>query len=537
MALSQAAPPIKEMLPVYKRRTFAIISHPDAGKTTLSEKMLLYAGAIELAGNVRARRDRRNTVSDWMEIERTRGISISSSVLQFDYADYVVNLLDTPGHQDFSEDTYRTLAAVDSAVMVLDAAKGIEPQTRKLFEVCRLRGIPIFTFINKMDRPARNTFALLDEIQEVLGMESVPMNWPTGDGNLFKGIYNRETERLHLFTRTERNERRAAETLLTLDEFLQASKQEESTLGEKLLQDIELLDGLGIHLEPEKVLSQKQTPVFFGSALTNFGVELFLQRFLALAPFPQPYKAIDRQILPTEPDFSGFVFKIQANMDPKHRDSVAFLRVCSGEFTRGMSITHQPTKREIRFPTTYKTFAREREIVETALPGDILALPNNGRFSIGDTFYTGRPLEYERIPRFGPEHFAILHNVDMNKYKQFDQGLHQLETEGAIQVLYNVHSSRREPIIAAVGKLQFEVVAARLENEYGAKTRTEPMAIDAARWLEFDETVDIDALARQDVILAKDTKDKYVLLVRARFMLDLIQERFPSIRYSKISAS
>ncbi|MEX2161360.1 MAG: peptide chain release factor 3 [Anaerolineales bacterium] len=526
-----------QVLPITKRRTFAIISHPDAGKTTLSEKMLLYAGAIDLAGHVRARRTQRATVSDWMEMEKKRGISIASSVLQFDYAGYVINLLDTPGHQDFSEDTYRTLAAVDSAVMVLDAAKGVEPQTRKLFEVCRLRGIPIFTFINKMDRPARDTFALLDEIQDVLGMQPVPLNWPIGDGVNFRGVFDRQAGQVHVFSRTERNEKRALDTLLSLDEFHEQNRGEGSSLGDKLVQDLELLDGLDIHLDSEAVLEQKQTPVFFGSALTNFGVELFLHKFLELSPPPQSYKTDGEEISPLEGGFSGFVFKIQANMDPKHRDSVAFLRVCSGVFERGMSLVHAPTKRELRFPRTYKTFARERETVDTALPGDILALPNNGQISIGDTFYVGKRVEYERMPRFEAEHFAVLTNRDVLKNKQFDQGLRQLETEGAIQVLYNVNASRREPIIAAVGMLQFEVVAARLENEYGVRTQLEPLPHEMARWLQIGEGVSMDALARQDTILAQDSKEEYVMLFKHKFMLDLMLERFPAVTFSKISAA
>lgn len=535
MTLVTAQTPANLLNPVYRRRTFAIISHPDAGKTTLTEKFLLYAGAIDLAGTVRAKRTRRATVSDWMEIEKKRGISISSSVLQFDFSGFVINLLDTPGHQDFSEDTYRTLAAVDSAVMVLDAAKGVEPQTRKLFEVCRLRGIPIFTFINKLDRPASDPIALLDEIQEVLGMEPVPLNWPIGDGVLFQGVFDRQTEQVHLFTRTERNEKKALDTELPLDEFLAQTEHPET--GVKLQQDRELLDGLGIHLDSQAVLSQKQTPVFFGSALTSFGVEMFLHKFLELSPPPQAYTSNSQAISPLSSGFSGFVFKIQANMDPKHRDSVAFLRVCSGVFERGMSLTHAPSGRELRFPRTYKTFARERETVDTALPGDILALPSNGQFTIGDTFYVGSKVEYERIPRFEPEHFAVLLNKDVQKNKQFDKGLRQLETEGAIQVLYNETTSRREPIIAAVGLLQFDVVLARLENEYGVRAQLDPLPHELARWVEIGAGVSMEALARQDTILARDTKDQLVMLFKHQFMLDLVQERFPAIKFSNIGAA
>lgn len=324
---------------INNRRTFAIISHPDAGKTTLTEKLLLYGNAIDLAGNVRARRNQRNTTSDWMEMERQRGISITSTVLQFPYQGYVINLLDTPGHQDFSEDTYRTLSAVDSAVMVLDAAKGIEPQTRKLFDVCRKRGIPIFTFINKMDRPARSPLELLDEIENVLGMQPVPINWPLGDGFDFKGVYDRKHVGIYLYERTERNERMAPEKFFTFKSLLEAKLMKRDHI-DKVQSDIELLDGLGIDFNHQRMLNEEQTPVYFGSALTNFGVRLFLESFIQLAPAPQPFESDQGVVNPTDEEFSGFVFKIQANMNPKHRDSVAFLRICSGKFDRGMDVIH-----------------------------------------------------------------------------------------------------------------------------------------------------------------------------------------------------
>ncbi len=438
------------------RRTFAIISHPDAGKTTLTEKLLLYGNAIELAGNVRARRNQRSTTSDWMEMERERGISITSTILQFPYQDYIVNLLDTPGHQDFSEDTYRTLSAVDSAVMVIDAAKGIEPQTLKLFEVCRKRGIPIFTFINKMDRPARDPLELLDEIKKVLGMEPIPMNWPIGDGPDFRGVYDRATQGVEVF--------------MSLDQLAQNKTLSQRRFDE-LAESIHLLDEAGVVFDHESVLDEKQTPVFFGSAVTNFGVRLFLDTFVKYAPPPQPYQSDAGEVFPTAPDFSGFIFKIQANMNPKHRDSVAFLRICSGRFERGMNLIHAQSGKTLRLLRPYKPFANEREILDEAFPGDVLGIPNTGDFAIGDTLCSGSAIQFASIPRFQPEHFALLRNTDLSKQKQFAKGLQQLESEGAVQILYNINAFKREPILAVVGQLQFDVVQARLKSEYNVPTR------------------------------------------------------------------
>lgn len=528
---------INSVSKITQRRTFAIISHPDAGKTTLTEKMLLYSGAINLAGNVRARKNQRSTTSDWMEIEKTRGISIASSVLQFIYANHVVNLLDTPGHDDFSEDTYRTLSAVDSAVMVLDAAKGIEEQTKKLFEVCRLRGIPIFTFINKMDRPSKAPLALLDEIQEVLQMEPVPLTWPVGSGHQFMGVYDRAAEEVILFERSVRNEQQAAEKRISHDEFIaKLGDGEAHPQIETALADIELLDGLGIELSPAKVLAQSQTPVFFGSALTSFGVGSFLTRFLELSPGPQPYRDEDGlRISPDDADFSGFVFKIQANLDPRHRDSVAFLRICSGTYERGMSVVHEPTGREVRLPTVFKTFAQDREVVEQAYPGDIIAIPNNGSFKIGDTFYAGASKKFKGIPRFSPERFAVIQIADISKHKQFDKGLAQLATEGAIQVFYNVHTSRREPILAAVGNLQFEVVQARLKNEYGVETTLAHNDFQHARWVVEDGGVDIKGLSQHNRLVAQDHKGDPVLLFQSRFALEHFETRNPEIKLAAIA--
>jgi peptide chain release factor 3 len=524
LAIGQVAAP---------RRTFAIISHPDAGKTTLTEKLLLYGNAIELAGNVRARRNQRSATSDWMALERERGISITSTVLQFPYQGYVLNLLDTPGHQDFSEDTYRTLSAVDSAVMVLDAAKGIEPQTRKLFEVCRKRGIPIFTFINKMDRPARDPLELLDEIEALLGMEPVPMNWPLGDGPHFEGVYDREARGVYLYQRTERNERIAPEEFVTLDDLL-ASGRLARPRHQQLAEQIALLDALGMVFDHRRVLNEEQTPVFFGSALTNFGVRLFLEAFVAFAPPPQPYAGEAGLIQPEAPGFSGFIFKIQANMNPKHRDSVAFLRVCSGRFEKGMLATHAQTGNTVRLQRPYKLFANEREIIEEAFPGDVVGLPNNGAFAIGDTLCSGVPFKFASIPRFPPEHFALLRNTDIGKQKQFIKGLRQLESEGAVQVFYNTNAFKREPILAVVGQLQFEVVQARLELEYSVPTRLEPLPFVLARWVEGPLATIENLPARSEVLLARDAKEQLVMLFNAPFYLKYFSEKYPELIFKEI---
>ncbi len=516
------------------RRTFAIISHPDAGKTTLTEKLLLYGNAIELAGNVRARRNQRSTTSDWMEMERERGISITSTILQFPYQDHVINLLDTPGHQDFSEDTYRTLSAVDSAVMVIDAAKGIEAQTLKLFEVCRKRGIPIFTFINKMDRPARDPLDLLDEIKKVLGMEPIPMNWPLGDGPLFKGVYDRATKTVCLFERTERNERMAAETFMPLEHLVENNVLSE-TRFDQLAESIHLLDEAGVIFNHESVLNEKQTPVFFGSALTNFGVHLFLDAFVKYAPPPQPYASDTGLIQPTAPDFSGFIFKIQANMNPKHRDSVAFLRICSGRFERGMDLVHVQGEKTIRMLRPYKPFANEREILDEAFPGDVLGIPNNGDFAIGDSLCSGAQVRFASIPRFQPEYFALLRNTDLSKQKQFAKGLLQLESEGAVQVLYNLNAFKREPILAVVGQLQFDVVQARLKGEYNVPTELERLPHTLMRWIKGADAVVENLPNRSEVIVARDSRNNWVALFSTPFFLKYYAEKNPELGFVDIT--
>jgi peptide chain release factor 3 len=515
------------------RRTFAIISHPDAGKTTLTEKLLLYGNAIHLAGSVRARRNQRSATSDWMEMERERGISITSTVLQFPYNGHVVNLLDTPGHQDFSEDTYRTLTAVDSAVMILDAAKGVEAQTRKLFDVCRRRGIPLFSMINKMDRPALDPLELLDELENILGMQPIPINWPIGDGANFMGVYDRASGQVHLYDRTVRNQTISPETITSLDDPRIVAKLGDADF-EELQTNIALLDELELEFDQDEFLAARQTPVYFASALTNFGVQLFLDDFVRYAPPPEAYASDLGPIDPQSNEFSGFVFKIQANMNPKHRDSVAFVRVCSGRFERNMPVNHMRTGKTVRLPRPYKFFAEEREVIEDAYPGDIIGLPNKRDFQIGDTISSGREFNFGAIPRFAPEHFARLINVDISKQKQFQKGLQQLETEGAMQVLYETDAQRREPIVAVVGVLQFEVMQARLESEYNVKTRLDPLPHNLCRIVDGPLEL-IEALPWQySMIRAQDRYGKLVALMNSKHDLNFYSGKYPELTFSEI---
>jgi peptide chain release factor 3 len=490
---------------VQARRTFAIISHPDAGKTTLTEKLLLYGGAVQLAGSVTARKNQRATTSDWMELEKKRGISISSTVLQFDYAGYRLNLLDTPGHKDFSEDTYRVLTAVDSVVMVIDAAKGIEPQTRKLFEVCRQRAVPIFTFINKCDRPMKEPLALLDELERVLGIGAFPVNWPIGNGFEFQGVFDRQTQQMHLFERTVGGQYRAPVEVGGLHDELIRGRLDDATFH-KTVEELQMLEHAGHEWDDTAVLGEKTTPVFFGSAINNFGVQLLLDGFLKHAPGPcGRYSAIvpasrgsqaqspsDNNggqaptppfIAPEHPAFSGFIFKIQANMDPKHRDRIAFVRVCSGKFERDMTVYHSRSEKKVRLSSSHKIFGNERETVDEAFPGDVIGLVGHDSFGIGDTLTTDPQILYNEIPRFTPEAFSYLHNPNTAKFKQFRQGLDQLLQEGVIQALYLHNSAVKTPLLAAVGPLQFEVAQFRLENEYGAISRLEPAPWTVVRWL------------------------------------------------------
>jgi len=467
---------------IQRRRTFAIISHPDAGKTTLTEKLLLYGGAVQLAGSVTARKNQRASTSDWMELERKRGISISSTVLQFDYGGYRLNLLDTPGHKDFSEDTYRVLTAVDSVVMVIDSAKGIEPQTRKLFEVCRQRGVPIFTFMNKCDRPMKHPLALLDELERVLGIGAFPVNWPIGTGFEFQGVFDRQTRQMHLFERTVGGQFRAPVQVGGLHDEIIRARLDDATFH-RTVEELEMLEHAGHEWDDAAVLADTTTPVFFGSAVNNFGVQLLLDGFLKHSPSPRPRLMAGVEISPEHPAFSGFIFKIQANMDPRHRDRVAFVRVCSGKFERDMTVHHSRSAKKARLSSSHKLFGNERETVDEAYPGDVIGLVGHDTFGIGDTLTTDPGIIYREIPRFTPEAFAYLHNPNTAKFKQFRRGLDQLLQEGVIQVLELRDAATRAPLLAAVGPLQFEVVQFRLESEYGAASRLQSTPWTVARWL------------------------------------------------------
>ena len=519
---------------VENRRNFAIISHPDAGKTTLTEKLLLYGGAIHEAGAVKARRAQRKATSDWMAMEQQRGISITSTVLQFEYRNCQINLLDTPGHQDFSEDTYRTLAAADNAVMLIDAAKGLEPQTRKLFEVCKLRGIPIFTFINKLDRPGREPLDLLDQIEQELGLQTFAVNWPIGMGDRFKGVFDRETEQVHLFERSAHGSREARNTILNLGDA-KIEQLIEQELYYQLKNDRELLSGVGPELDLELVHQGKMTPIFFGSAMTNFGVELFLKYFLDYALKPGSHNSSVGEMPPTYEEFSGFVFKLQANMDPKHRDRVAFIRVCTGKFEKDMTVNHARTGKTVRLSRPQKLFAQERESIDSAYPGDVIGLNNPGVFAIGDTIYTGQKLEYEGIPYFSPELFATLRNPNPSKFKQFQKGISELREEGAVQIMHSVDEAKRDPILAAVGQLQFEVVQFRLQNEYGVETILELLPYNVARWVDGGWEV-LDKVGRLfNSTTVKDNMGRPVLLFRNEWNCQQLEGDHPELKLSAIA--
>ena len=518
---------------VSKRRNFAIISHPDAGKTTLTEKLLLYGGAIQQAGAVKARGEQRKVTSDWMELEKQRGISITSTVLQFAYKDKTINLLDTPGHQDFSEDTYRTLAAADNAVMLEDAAKGLEPQTRKLFEVCRMRQIPIFTFINKMDRPGQEPLELLDEIESELGLSTFAVNWPIGSGELFRGVVERATKEVVLFSRAERGKQSSEIRLKINDPELKNLVEEE--LLTKALEEIEILDEAGCDLNQELILSGELTPVFFGSAMTNFGVRPFLDNFLELSQGPVARNSFDGPIVPTRESFSGFVFKLQANMDPKHRDRVAFVRVCSGRFEKDMTVQHARTGKQIRLSRPQKIFGQDRAVVDDAYPGDVIGLNNPGMFSIGDTLFIGPRVEFEGIPCFSPEIFSWLRNPNPSAFKNFRKGVNELREEGAVQILYDKDQSKRDPILAAVGQLQLEVVQHRLASEYGVETRLEPMGYQVARWVKGGWPA-LEEVGR--IFNCKTVQDAWlrpVLLFKNEWNLNQLKEDHPEMELNSVA--
>lgn len=506
----------KEM--IEKRRTFAIISHPDAGKTTLTEKLLLYSGAIQLAGSVKGKKTDKHAVSDWMEIEKQRGISVTSSVMQFEYNGCCINIIDTPGHQDFSEDTYRTLMAADSAVMVIDASKGVESQTKKLFKVCLLRDIPIFTFINKMDREAKSPYDLLEDIEDVLGIKTCPMNWPIGCGKEFKGVYDRKKNEILAFTAN--NGQREVET----DELRIDDPRLDEKIGDDLAQtlrdDIELLDGAGDELNLDDVRHGRLTPVFFGSALTNFGVEPFLEEFINMTTPPLPRKTIDGEVDPFDDRFSAFVFKIQANMNKAHRDRIAFMRICSGRYDKSMEVYHVQGGKKMRLSQPQQLMAQDREIIDEAYAGDIIGVFDPGIFSIGDTVCSpGAKFQFEGIPTFAPEHFNLVRLKDTMKRKQFVKGITQIAQEGAIQIFRELDSGMEEVIVGVVGVLQFDVLEYRLKNEYGVDIIMEGLPFDRIRWIE-NEDIDPKTLdLASDTKRIEDLKGNHLLLFTSEWSI------------------
>ncbi len=513
---------------VKRRRTFAIISHPDAGKTTLTEKLLLFSGAIQIAGSVKARKAARHATSDWMEIEKQRGISVASSVMQMEYRDCVINLLDTPGHQDFSEDTYRVLTAVDAALMVIDAANGVEPQTRRLLQVCRARNTPILTFVNKMDREVQDPMSVMDEIEQELGMTVVPFTWPVGMGKLFHGVYDRREKRMRVFSPGEDKAGGDDEILAGLDNA-EAAKR----FGSEFTQaqdELELLNGASPEFDRDAFLSGKQTPMFFGSAINNFGVQEVLDALVDLAPAPAERPAIQRVVKPEEKKFSGVVFKIQANMDPAHRDRIAFLRVASGEFTRGMRLKVVRSGKELRPNTVVSFMSQRRELLDTAFAGDIIGIPNHGVLQLGDTLTEGEALQFTGLPFFAPEMFRVVEVADPLRSKQLRAGLTQLGEEGAIQVFRPIAGSLL--LLGAVGQLQFEVVAHRLEHEYGVKARIMGSNFNLARWVTSDDANELkkfmDANAHR---VALDAVDAPTLLVDHSATLRAVEQQWPKIKF------
>lgn len=521
---------------IQRRRTFAIISHPDAGKTTLTEKLLLYGGAVQLAGSVTARKNQRATTSDWMELERQRGISVSSTVLQFEYGGCVVNLLDTPGHKDFSEDTYRVLTAVDAAIMVIDAGKGIESQTRKLFEVCRRRGVPIFTFMNKLDRPTRDPLALIDELESVLDLPACAMNWPLGMGSEFRGVFDRRTRDLHFFERTAHGAYRAPERVGGLEDDFVAANVPAGAL-QQARDELAMIDGAGHAFDAKAVERGELTPVFFGSAANNFGVKLLLDAFLELAPPPRPRAAERRSVVPEVDGFSGFVFKVQANMDPRHRDRIYFVRIVSGRFERDMHVVNTRSGQRVRLANSQRVFARERETLDEAFAGDVVGVVGNYDFQIGDTLALDATLRFHEIPRFAPECFAFLQSSSSSQFKRFREGLGQLLQEGVVQQFLPRQSTQRVPLLGAVGPLQFEVVQYRLQTEYGAESRIETTPWKHLRWLrrrDGERWAEGEVAMPTGTALATDGDDRPVLLLSDAWPLKFFAERNPDIEMAEL---
>jgi len=515
---------------IERRRTFGIISHPDAGKTTLTEKLLLYGGAIQMAGAVKARKTSRHATSDWMAMEQERGISVTTSVMKFHYRDFEINLLDTPGHQDFSEDTYRVLTAVDSALMVIDSGKGVEPQTEKLMEVCRMRNTPVITFINKLDREGLEPLDLLADIEEKLQIECAPLAWPIGMGKRFKGVYNLYKKQLNLFTPGAETRNQDIVTIEDLsdprlDELL-------GSQADELRNDIELLEGAANPFNLEDYLKAHQTPVFFGSAINNFGVQEMLDAFVELAPAPVPRMTATREVAPDEEAFSGFVFKIQANMDPAHRDRIAFLRICSGKYTRGMKVKHHRIGREVNFPNATIFMAQDRQNVDEAWPGDIIGIHNHGTVKIGDTFTNKEELKFTGIPNFAPEHFRRVRLKNPLKVKQLDKGLTQLAEEGAVQVFRPLMGA--DWILGAVGVLQFDVTMARLKDEYGVDAVYEPVEYATARWIDAEEQKKLDEFRKKnEMALAHDAEGNLAYLASSEWRLGHVAEQWPDIVFHK----
>ncbi len=520
--------PLREELreQVEKRRTFAIISHPDAGKTTLTEKLLLFGGAIREAGSVKARKASRHATSDWMEIEKQRGISVTSSVMQFDYSGHRVNILDTPGHQDFSEDTYRTLTAADSAVMLIDVAKGVEAQTIKLFQVCSKRGIPIFTFINKLDREGQSPFDLMEEIERVLGIRSVPMNWPIGMGRDLCGVYDRMKNQVELFQGKDHSKIEVRKVEDYNDPYIREMAGE--FLHDQLCQELELLDVAGDPFDYEKVQRGELTPVFFGSAVNNFGVQTFLENFLQLAPSPTPRKSTEGSVEPTNEKFSGYIFKIQANMNPAHRDRIAFLRICSGRFERGMSVRHVRAGKDIKLAQPQQFLAQDREITESAYPGDIVGLFDPGIFRIGDSLAQGGEIVFDELPTFSPEIFAKVTVKNALKHKQYQKGIDQLTEEGTIQVFFST-GGFEETILGVVGQLQFEVFEHRMKGEYGVDIQLHRMTFQFARWLVGD-SIDPSKF-RINSTLVKDKNGNYVALFENEYAMRTAADKNPNVQF------
>lgn len=513
---------------IESKRTFAIISHPDAGKTTLTEKLLLFGGAIQLAGAVKAKRAMRHATSDWMEIEKERGISVTSSVMKFIYNDYDITLLDTPGHEDFSEDTYRVLTAVDSSLMVIDAAKGVEPQTRKLFEICRLRDTPIITFVNKLDREGLSPLDLLHKIEGDLALECCPMTWPIGMGKNFKGVYHLVENSLHLYSATHKGKIQKGVFIKGLDDPL--LDQNLGREADVLREEVELLHEASTPFELKKYLEGTQTPVFFGSAVNNFGVKELLDTFVKIAPGPTPRKTVTRIVDPHEKELTGFIFKIQANMDRAHRDRIAFLRICSGKYTRGMKLKHLRINKEVQTRNAVNFLAQERKLADDAYPGDIIGIPNHGTIKVGDTFTEGEDIKFMGIPNFAPEHFRRIHLLNPIKSKSLRVGLKQLAEEGTLQLFQRLNTS--DFIIGVVGILQFDVVIARLADEYGVEGRAEGTSYNKARYVQCDDPKKLELFkSRNESDLALDAEGHLTYLAPNQWHIDRMAQDWPDIRF------